>query len=327
MRDLQFAICHHGKVIFAAVRRLRVAHCVFHLKMGDTEKDTFITTTTTQFTMEGPIKPRADSQMDNQFVPRYRQLIAIGMVVTIIATFLWTVILVGFPGSRGASLFNWHPIIMSVATLLFLPASVLSWKRRPAVRDTEEILQLQRKVTVAHAAFAVIAFIMLNIGISVAYVSHVQQGFSNLYSLHAWTGLAAVLAILINVVASAFGSVLRCARLLLPIARHRFLGTVAVGLTFASAVLGFAEIQIFVIEDKGPWSPTGIIAALLAVLTSVVGLAVMAEANYPDEGAGYDKLGDGEGDVGDLERKGGMPPIVNVSSETRELSSGSASSR
>lgn len=263
-----------------------------------------------------------------------KTVIAILMLTTAVAAFLWTLILVGSPGRRGAALFKWHIILMPFATVILLPASTLVWTTRPSER-TETTQPHYYKQKAVHAAFAILSLIVMSVGISVAYVSHVQQGFANFYSLHSWVGMAAILAIKTNIVIGATSACLTsCGRSFGPFERHRFVGRLAVGLSFVSSILGFGEMQTFVVRDHGPRSLTAFGAGVLAIAMIVVGACVMCEISA--EGcAGLQqggKMPDGNDDMmvaddnDDAGMKVGMPPIKNVNSDTREVSSGSGSS-
>lgn len=169
-----------------------------------------------------------------------------------------------------------------------------------------------------------------------AYVSHVEQGFANLYSFHSWVGALTLLMMTVNILGGMCGTMWRRAQKVLGGDRHRMMGLLTLGLAFASVTLGFAEYQTFIVRDKGPWSAAAIFASILASITCLLGTCYVVELvmgtstvtcrvcrNSRTLVPTGNKAGNGsdEGDASD-----DVPVIYYVDVETREISSGSGTS-
>lgn len=295
----------------------------------------------------------------------HRLLIAVFSLVTTVATIVWVLRWIGLPGRRGDALFRWHPIIMSVGALLLLPMGVLSWyveqnesdnddpysinNNRHADEEAQTMHRRRGCVKLQHVVLVVSGFILMSIGACVAYASHMQQNLANLYSLHSWVGIAALVAINMNVIMGVIAAVVQCARASLSITVHRVIGVVAVALSSAAAVLGFAELQTFLVRGKGPWTAAALLAGPLAIMAAAVGLGTIyaivvphlaLENNHTNNDSDCDKGGGpllnnggnektdevfGDG-LCDMVAQKDMPEIVNVDTDTRELSSNSDTS-
>lgn len=292
-------------------------------------------------------------------------VIAAFALVSIVVTIVWVFKCIGLPGRHGDALFRWHPIIMSVGALLLLPIGMFSWSSeeskdlnskhcivsdsRQANEESQNLQPRRRCMKLQHVGFVISGFIVMSIGVGVAYASRVQQKLANIYSLHSWVGIAALVAIKINIIMGAIAAVAQCARASLPIDVHRMIGVVAIALSSSAAVLGFAELQTLLVQNKGPWTAAALLAAPLAIMAAVVGLSTAGGIILPvppqkddnaDNDAEYDKgegvlLGGGEGGnademfgdgLCDMGTQKDMPEILNVDTDTRELSSNSDTS-
>lgn len=114
----------------------------------------------------------------------WRYSILVLSVVTWLGVLFWAFFGLGGLGSTRKLLFNWHPVIMTAAVVVFLPHAALAWSDA-ALHD-----ELGKKSTkLIHAVLNIVVFVLVNIGILVAFTSHQQQRFANFYSLHSWFGL------------------------------------------------------------------------------------------------------------------------------------------
>lgn len=269
-----------------------------------------------------------------------RWVMAVVSLTVTLCTHLWVLALVGVPGRRGAALFKWHPILMSFATMMVLPCGIFSWllwrdsesSRSGSAESNNGCCSGRLFFKALHVVCVIWAFIMMSIGIAIAYVSHVEQGFANLYSFHSWMGALTMVMMKVNIVGGVCGSVWRQAHDMLGGGRHRMVGIVSVGMGFASATLGFAEYQTFIVRDKGPWSAAAIFACILASASCLLGACYVIEVctGTADVEANHRGMV-ATATVGKVDADAhsdtyGVPVISNVDTETRELSSGSGTS-
>lgn len=180
---------------------------------------------------------------------------------------LWAVFGLGGLGRKGSALFNWHPVLMSLAALVLLPQGMLIWSSYPEPLQDE----LRAYVKWCHAGLMTTGFVLTNVGIGIAYAAHVQQGIANFYSLHSWMGLAAIALLKSNLVGgllSVFVPRWRIAQFSGNM--HRLVGVGALVCISVSVVTGFAELQAFVVQRTSAFAVEALIGAVLGSLSVCV---------------------------------------------------------
>lgn len=186
-----------------------------------------------------------------------------------IGTALWSAFLLGGLGVSGKKLFNWHPIVMSCGAVLLLPQAILAWCPKPA---SEEARSRTKSI---HAALVLLAFILFNIGIAIAYASHVQQKLPNFYSLHSWSGVATLFAMKGNLFGGIVAWLFHSSRKWITPSIHRRAGLLTLLLAFVTTTLGFAELQTFAVRAVGALGKAAVVGGMLGLAWIAMGALVM----------------------------------------------------
>lgn len=217
--------------------------------------------------------------------------------MTLLCTTSWTIRALGGPGSSGKQLFNWHPLMMSLATLVLLPQGALLWSSVPPELHTDAPERVRFKRL--HMFLMISGFLVVNSAIGIAYASHKQQGLPNFYSVHSWIGIAALVLMKSNVVGGLVSALFpnwQAAKLSRGV--HRRVGIAGLALSFSAAVSGLAEQQGFLVkESKTAFNANAIMAGVLAMLFICVGALVVSalEERARDGGQGMKEGSGSEG--------------------------------
>ncbi|XP_070623234.1 lysosomal membrane ascorbate-dependent ferrireductase CYB561A3 isoform X2 [Erythrolamprus reginae] len=135
-------------------------------------------------------------------------------------------------------MFNWHPVLMVTGMVVLYGTAALMYR----LPFSQEGSKLPWKVL--HATLASIAFIFTILGLEAVFKFHNAQGIPNMYSLHSWLGLSAVL-LFSGQWLMGFASFLSpwtpiwFRALYKPV--HVFFGSVILGLAIASCISGINE--------------------------------------------------------------------------------------
>ena len=92
--------------------------------------------------------------------------------------------------------FNWHPVLMTLAFVVFAPEAALAFQYGRGSRRTRKNL---------HVALQTASLVASSIGLWAVFRFHNENGIPNLYSLHSWIGLVFYLLYLCQYV-SAFSA-------------------------------------------------------------------------------------------------------------------------
>lgn len=279
-----------------------------------------------------------------EFTWNRRWYIGIASFAAVVSTHIWVLLLVGLPGRHGAALFKWHPILMSLSTFIVLPCGMFAWtywrESTPEIKTQQGEIGHRRILFKAlHVVSVITAFATVSIGIAVAYVSHVQQGFVNLYSFHSWVGATTLILMKINLIGGIISTLWNNTHEVLGGTWHRNVGILIFAMSFASATLGFAEYQTFIVRDKGPWSAAATFSAILASLTMIIGICYVYELTSSVYSVGIQIVPGGtiQKSLAPVDQPNhapsviypegkGVPAFVNIDTEMREISSGSGTS-
>ncbi|XP_033828780.1 lysosomal membrane ascorbate-dependent ferrireductase CYB561A3 isoform X1 [Periophthalmus magnuspinnatus] len=184
----------------------------------------------------------------------------------------------GFQWDGSGLEFNWHPVLMtSGLVVMYGYASVvyrvpLTWGRS----------KLPWKLL--HSGLMLLALLLSVVGLCAVFDVHNKNNIPNLYSLHSWVGLSAVLLFAVQWVAGFAGFLLPCSpvsfrKLLKPL--HVWLGGSILSLSIAACVSGINEKLIFVLKGDNhtqPYSklpPEALFANSLGVVIVAFGLVVL----------------------------------------------------
>jgi len=146
-------------------------------------------------------------------------------------------------GSTGTLLFNWHPIIMSMAIFwLLVPASLIyrlssSWKRRTRVY--------------VHIVLQSLAVIKLITGLVIVIIYHSEASISHFYTAHSWLGLLFIMAFLGQFILGC--TVEYTASSSSFMAYHKRIGKVLFAIACVTVLLGLDEKHIFISCSSDEW--------------------------------------------------------------------------
>ncbi|CAB3363514.1 Hypothetical predicted protein [Cloeon dipterum] len=178
----------------------------------------------------------------------------------------------GFAWSSNPALeFNWHPVLMSLGMIFIYANGIMTFRYMRYHR--------KRQLKLVHACCHVATFLLTVVGLCAVFDSHnlANPPIPNLYTLHSWVGLTAVILFCCQFVVG-FASFLfpgakqslRAA--LMPV--HRYFGMLGFLLAIAAALMGLLEKAIFALpnykELPGEGMLINCIGALIVVFAAVV---------------------------------------------------------
>lgn len=184
----------------------------------------------------------------------------------------------GLSWDGGPAEFNWHPVLM-VAGLIFLQGTAIIIFRLPWTWRCNKLVMKW-----IHASLHLFALVLAVVATLAAFDFHNTAKIPNMYSLHSWLGMAAIILYCLQIV---FGVVLY----LIPITPmkwraafmpyHVFCGTLLFVGIIAVALMGITEKLIFGLENpkysKSP--PQAVFVNVLGVLLVVFGVLVAFTAS------------------------------------------------
>ncbi|XP_078536757.1 lysosomal membrane ascorbate-dependent ferrireductase CYB561A3 [Lissotriton helveticus] len=190
----------------------------------------------------------------------------------------------GFAWDESGMMFNWHPVCM-VTGLVVLYGNAALVYRLPLSWVGQKL-----PWKLLHAGLTLAAFILSVVGLVAVFAFHNKQQIRNLYSLHSWLGLTAVLlfsfqwmsglcAFLLPLLPAWFSSAYK------PI--HMSFGSAIFILSLASAIAGINEKLIFSLKPSNNTAgysslpPEALFANSLGLLIGVFGLLVLWMLSRP----------------------------------------------
>ncbi|XP_061465777.1 lysosomal membrane ascorbate-dependent ferrireductase CYB561A3 isoform X2 [Rhineura floridana] len=182
----------------------------------------------------------------------------------------------GFAWDGSSQMFNWHPVLMVTGMLVLYGAAALVYR----VPLSWEGPKLPWKLL--HAALTLAVFILVVLGLVAVFEFHNKQEIANMYSLHSWLGLSAVLFFSCQWIMGFASFLLPWAPIWLrafykPI--HVFFGTAILPLVVAACISGINEKLFF--RLKSPATPYSKLPAeawfanILGMLILVFGLLIL----------------------------------------------------
>ncbi|KAH8316930.1 hypothetical protein KR074_006605 [Drosophila pseudoananassae] len=187
----------------------------------------------------------------------------------------------GLGGTSNPKLeFNWHPLFMTIGFIYLYGNSILIYR---GFRTTRK-----KTLKLTHAGIHLAAFVLTVIALKTVFDSHnlASPPIPNMYSLHSWLGLSAVIIFSLQYVAGFVAFLAPGLRenyriAMMPL--HIYFGLFGFGLAIASALMGITEKAIFAITNP-PYStlpPAGLLANVIGVLYVVFGALVVYLATEP----------------------------------------------
>ncbi|XP_034481799.1 cytochrome b reductase 1 isoform X2 [Drosophila innubila] len=186
----------------------------------------------------------------------------------------------GLGGSANPKLeFNWHPLFMTIGFIFLYGNSILVYR---GFRTTRK-----KTLKLTHAGIHLAAFILTVIALKTVFDSHnlVDPPIPNLYSLHSWLGLSAVIIFGLQYVAGFMAFLVPGMRenykiALMPL--HIYFGLFGFVLAIASAVMGITEKAIFALGANYSTLPaSAVLANIIGVLYVIFGGLVVYLATEP----------------------------------------------
>ncbi|XP_036335671.1 cytochrome b561-like isoform X2 [Rhagoletis pomonella] len=187
----------------------------------------------------------------------------------------------GFSGSATPRVeFNWHPLFMTIGLIFLYGNSILVYR---GFRNVSK-----KTLKISHASIHLIAFVLTVIALITVFDSHnlVDPPIPNMYSLHSWLGIGAVIVFGLQYVAGFTAYLAPGWRQTLKVAYmplHIYFGLFGFVLAIASALMGITEKAIFAISDYSSFSNAGVMGNSLGVLYVIFGALVMylvTESSY-----------------------------------------------
>ncbi|XP_060660612.1 plasma membrane ascorbate-dependent reductase CYBRD1 isoform X1 [Drosophila nasuta] len=186
----------------------------------------------------------------------------------------------GLGGSSNPKLeFNWHPLFMTIGFIYLYGNSILVYR---GFRTTRK-----KTLKLTHAGIHMAAFILTVIALKTVFDSHnlADPPIPNMYSLHSWLGLSAVIIFGLQYVAGFTAFLVPGMRenykiALMPL--HIYFGLFGFVLAIASAVMGLTEKAIFSLGANYSTLPAaGVLANIIGVLYVIFGALVVYLATEP----------------------------------------------
>nr|XP_016934237.1 cytochrome b reductase 1 isoform X1 [Drosophila suzukii] len=187
----------------------------------------------------------------------------------------------GLGGTSNPGLeFNWHPLFMTIGFIYLYGNSILIYR---GFRTTRK-----KTLKLTHAGIHIAAFILTVIALKTVFDSHnlASPPIPNMYSLHSWLGLSAVIIFSLQYVAGFVAFLAPGLRENYKIAMmplHIYFGLFGFVLAIASALMGITEKAIFAIKNPAysTLPPAGVLANVIGVLYVVFGALVVYLATEP----------------------------------------------
>ncbi|XP_043649878.1 plasma membrane ascorbate-dependent reductase CYBRD1 isoform X1 [Drosophila teissieri] len=176
--------------------------------------------------------------------------------------------------------FNWHPLFMTIGFIYLYGNSILIYR---GFRTTRK-----KTLKLTHAGIHMGAFILTVIALKTVFDSHnlASPPIPNMYSLHSWLGLSAVIIFSLQYVAGFVAFLAPGLRenyriAMMPL--HIYFGLFGFVLAIASALMGITEKAIFAIKTPAysTLPPAGVLANVIGVLYVVFGALVVYLATDP----------------------------------------------
>ncbi|XP_027589484.1 cytochrome b reductase 1 [Pipra filicauda] len=215
---------------------------------------------------------------------RFLALLASALLVgfvSVILSFVWVFHYregLSWDGSAGE--FNWHPLLV-VTGFVFIQGIAIIVYRLPWTWKCSKLL-----MKFIHAGLNTIAMILAIVAMVAAFEYHNAQNIPNMYSLHSWIGLTALIFYSLQlffgfaVFLLPFAPVYLRA-LLMPI--HVYSGLTIFATVIAAALMGITEKLLFSLRDPAYSSspPEATFVNCLGLLLVVFGLLILWMASRP----------------------------------------------
>ncbi|XP_074857107.1 plasma membrane ascorbate-dependent reductase CYBRD1 [Carettochelys insculpta] len=184
----------------------------------------------------------------------------------------------GWDGSSAE--FNWHPVLI-ITGFVFIQGIAIIVYRLPWTWKCSKLL-----MKLIHAGLNTIAMILAIVSLVAVFDFHNVKNIPNMYSLHSWIGLTAVIFYTLQLVLGFAVFLLPFAPVslrasLLPI--HIYSGLLIFATVIATALMGFTEKLIFALKNPAYSAspPEAIFVNTLGLLVLIFGALILWMATRP----------------------------------------------
>lgn len=181
----------------------------------------------------------------------------------------------GFKWDGSGQEFNWHPVLMTAGLVVLYGYGAVLYRVPFTWAQSKQPWKL------LHATLMLSSFLLAVVGLCAVFDTHNKSNTPNLYSLHSWIGLTAVILFALQWVAGFAGfllpwSPLSFRKLLKP--GHVWLGGSIITLSIAACISGINEKLFFVLKGDSPYSslpPEAVLANSLGLMILAFGLVTV----------------------------------------------------
>jgi len=183
-------------------------------------------------------------------------------LVCIILVCIWTKqYLGGFAWDGSGKMFNWHPVFMTVGLVFLYGNAAIVYR---VCRNTEK-----HTVKLIHGGLNLAAFIFTVLGTYTVFAFHNHLNIPNMYSLHSWIGMGAILLygcqLLFGFLGFLYPKFSENGRRLYLII-HVYFGGIILATVLAAALSGITEKMLFAFKSTYSKFPAvGIVANMYGV--------------------------------------------------------------
>nr|XP_056707968.1 lysosomal membrane ascorbate-dependent ferrireductase CYB561A3 [Euleptes europaea] len=222
------------------------------------------------------VLPTSSEMAGMQFLPFSILLGVLGILCVGLTGFWGRHWLGGFAWDGSSEMFNWHPVLMVTGMLVLYGTAALVYR----VPLSWEGPKLPWKLL--HATLTLAAFILVILGLVAVFEFHNRKKIPNMYSLHSWLGLTAVVLFSCQWLMGFSSFLLPWAPIWLralykPI--HVFFGSSILSLVMAACISGINEKLFFRLTNATtPYSKLPAeawFANILGMLILIYGLLVL----------------------------------------------------
>jgi len=197
---------------------------------------------------------------------------------SIVIVSIWVYELGGL-GSTDHELFNWHPLLMTLAYMLFMTEGVLAYVCLDGSHSEKKII---------HLILQACSLFFSLLGVYVVFDFHAENKYPDLYSVHSWVGLLTIFLFGLQFL----GGFMTFYRSQATVQRrqeflpyHKFLGAVTVGCAYGAMMLGAFDKQAMLPKDD-VYSFSRMLANSFSIVVVATGAAVLfqiSEVGRPTE--------------------------------------------
>lgn len=217
---------------------------------------------------------------NKRFLVFFSLALAVGFL-SIVFVLIWVLhFREGLGWDGGSAEFNWHPLLMVIGFIFLQGIAIVVYRLPWTWKCSKQMMKF------IHAGLNVLAFILAVISLVAVFDFHNAKNIPNMYSLHSWVGLAAVILYPAQIVMGiavylvpATPVYVRAA--LMPV--HIYSGLFIFTSVIATALMGITEKLIFSLKNPGykDFPPEAILVNVLGLLIAAFGGLVLWIATRP----------------------------------------------